>query len=486
VGPRRPNQGAIAANPVLIGAATALIVVVAVFLSYNANNGLPFVPTYELDANVPNAAGLIRNNEVRIGGARVGTVSKITAIKGPNGAVGARLHLKLDKKVEPLPADSRLRIRPRSPLGLKYVEITRGHSKVGLEPLSTIPMSHTGTPIEIDDFFNMFDEPTRAGSRTNLDEFGNAFAGRGPALNEFFGKLDPLVRKLEPAMRNLMDPRTRWARFFPSLEQAAREVLPVADQQGQVFVGLDQTFSALDGARDSIQAAISGGPPALDVATRELPAQARFVRDSADLFHRFRPAFAHLAAASVQLAPAFRVGEPALRRAPALNERLVGTEKDLQGFGTDTRVTGGITRLGETAHLLEDPLRFIAPAQTQCNYMALFFSNLASALSEADQVGTFLRAGILALPQQAGSEAGPAATPANGPPLPANATAIQQSLSDDSFLHSNPYPNTASPGQSPAECEAANEKYLPGRMILGNAPGDQTLVAEPTARLERK
>ena len=34
----------IAGNPVLIGAATVLVVIVAVFLSYNANQGLPFVP----------------------------------------------------------------------------------------------------------------------------------------------------------------------------------------------------------------------------------------------------------------------------------------------------------------------------------------------------------------------------------------------------------------------------------------------------------
>ncbi len=34
-------------SPLLIGAITTLIVVVAVYLSYNANNGLPFVPTLQ-------------------------------------------------------------------------------------------------------------------------------------------------------------------------------------------------------------------------------------------------------------------------------------------------------------------------------------------------------------------------------------------------------------------------------------------------------
>ena len=67
------RRSSIAANPVLIGAATILVVVVAVFLAYNANSGLPFVPTYALKVEVPSAANLVRGNDVRIGGSRVGS-----------------------------------------------------------------------------------------------------------------------------------------------------------------------------------------------------------------------------------------------------------------------------------------------------------------------------------------------------------------------------------------------------------------------------
>ena len=75
----RRRSASIAANPVLIGAATTLVVLVAVFLAYNANNGLPFVPTYQLKAEVPSAANLVKGNDVRIGGARVGVVDDIQA-----------------------------------------------------------------------------------------------------------------------------------------------------------------------------------------------------------------------------------------------------------------------------------------------------------------------------------------------------------------------------------------------------------------------
>ena len=76
----RPRQSAsLAGSPILIGTVTVLITVVAVFLAYNANSGLPFVPTYEISADVPNAASLVEGNEVRSGGKRVGVIDRIVA-----------------------------------------------------------------------------------------------------------------------------------------------------------------------------------------------------------------------------------------------------------------------------------------------------------------------------------------------------------------------------------------------------------------------
>ena len=56
--PAEPMRGRAAssvfANPVLVGAVTVLVIIVAVFLSYNANNGLPFVPTTTLKVRFAN------------------------------------------------------------------------------------------------------------------------------------------------------------------------------------------------------------------------------------------------------------------------------------------------------------------------------------------------------------------------------------------------------------------------------------------------
>src|SRR5215216_6142381 len=122
----------VAANPVLIGAATVLVIIVAVFLAYNANNGLPFVPTYNMWVEMPNASNLVNGNEVRIGGDRVGIIDKIEPHVHRNGGVTARFHVKLETDVKPLPVDSTVIVRPRSTLGLKYIEVTPGSSSRGI------------------------------------------------------------------------------------------------------------------------------------------------------------------------------------------------------------------------------------------------------------------------------------------------------------------------------------------------------------------
>src|SRR5436309_7328848 len=84
-------------EPVLVGAITILVAAVGVMLSYNANRGLPFVPTYSVNVRVPDAAELVPGNDVRIGGRRVGTIISVRAEQRAGGHVDALLALKLDQ-----------------------------------------------------------------------------------------------------------------------------------------------------------------------------------------------------------------------------------------------------------------------------------------------------------------------------------------------------------------------------------------------------
>jgi virulence factor Mce-like protein len=449
------------ASPVLVGAVTVLVTVVAVFLAYNANSGLPFVPTYDLKAELPNAANLVEGNDVRIGGTRVGTVTKIEPIPHRDGTATAEVEMKLEKRVQPLPVDTTLIVRPRSALGLKYVELTPGDSKSGFRPGSTIALSQaTPRPVEIDEVFNIFDERTREGSRRNLDYFGNALTGRGVDLNLAIEQLKPLLTNLEPVAENLAAGRTQIARFFQALRNTAGEVAPVAEQQASLFGNLDTTFAALSSvARPFIQDTISESPPTEQAGIEDFPRQRPFLRNATQFARDLRPGVRTLPATLPDLADALEFAVPNLRRLPSFNRRLEGVFHSIERLVDDPAVSPAIRRLNDTVSSLDPTLAFLTPVQTECNYVTLWFRNVSSLLSEGDANGTWQRFIIIATPIGPNSEGGPSSAPANGP-------------EDDNHLHANPYPNTASPGQTD-ECEAANEPYLVGRTTIGNVPGNQ-------------
>ena len=461
----RATRPSVFASPVLIGAIAVLVVVVGVFLAYNANKGLPFVPTYDVNVHVPSGADLVVGNDVRVGGARVGAVDSIKPVQDKDGHVSAILGLKLDKTVDPLSNTSTVIVRPRSALGLKYVEITPGRGGKALRAGDTLALRQARPqPVEIDQVFNTFNAPTRRGIQNGLTGFGNGLAARGPDINLAISAFRPLVDNLEPVARNLASPQTQLGRFFRSLERAAAEVAPVGEEQAALFRNLDTTFGALVPVKRQIQQFVQESPPTEALAISELPKQRPFLVNSAGLFRELRPGAAVLPQVAPVLADALTIGTGTLARTPQLNAELTGVFHSLDRFVADPVVSRGINRLKETVVTLRDPLDFVTPAQTTCNYITLWFRNIASHLSEGDSRGTWQRFIIVATPQGPNNEGGPSSAPANGP-------------TTDNHLHANPYPNTAGPGQT-KECEAANEDFVVGKTIVGNVPGNQGTVTQ--------
>lgn len=465
----RRSSASIAANPVLVGAVTVLVVSIAFWLSYNSNSGLPFVPTYSVDAQLRDAASLVKGGEVRIGGSRVGLIKRIDPVAHDDGSVTAKLRLELDKTVEPLPVDSTVVVRPRSALGMKYLQVTRGRSARGVPDGGALALAQARPrPVELDDVARAFDDPTRRAITRVLHEGGNALAGRGGDLNLALERLGPLLEELEPVMAGLADPQTRLAGFVRDLTRVAAALAPVAETQAALVRNLDTTFGALAAvARPELQDALESAPTALDAATRDLPAVRPLLANARGLFRDLRPGVRALSGTAPDLSRALTTGTPALRRSVALSRRLDRTFRTLRRFAEDPLTTLGIRDLGDLAQTANPTVAHLAPVQTVCNYVTLFFRNVASLLSEPLAGGTAQRFIIVATPGGPNNEGGPSSAPAAGPGL-------------DNHLHANPYPNTASPGQ-PHECEAGNEPYAAGRRVIGNVPGSQGTTHEKTA-----
>jgi ABC-type transporter Mla subunit MlaD len=475
----KDRRGSLAANPLLIGAITTLIVAVAVYLSYNALNGLPFTPTYDIQVELNQANGLLPSNEVRIGGSRVGLVNHLTAHQDPaTGRVVAIAYLKLEKGVEPLPANTTAIVQSVSALGLKYLELDKGNSARTVRPGATIPASLTREPVQIEELFKMFDKPTRTASQTNLNTFGDAFAGRGLGLNETIATLRPLLANAVPVLHNLASPQTNLHGLWVALERTAAETAPVAQQQANFYVDMDTFFSAFASVAPSLEQSIVGGPPALRQAIHSLGSEASFTENTTEFVRLLRPSAKALASAATPLGDAFAAGTVNLRQAIPLNTQLAMAAKDLQEFIANPVVVLGLEDFTQIAEAGNPVVAGLAPAQTTCNYLTLFFRNIASLLSQGTGVGTLARVQVLFSPVGPNAEGGPSSAPANGGSEAVNSTSAKV---ENNFLHFNPYPNVSGPGQ-PKECEAGNETFIPGKTVIGNVPGNSGTTHDVTTR----
>lgn len=470
----RRRSSSLAGSPLLIGAVTTLIVIVAVFLSYNANNGLPFTPTYDVNVELPQAADLQAGSQVRIDGTRVGVVSSLSPYENRRtGRVTAIAHLKLEKSLEPLPADTTALVQSVSAIGLKYLSLEKGTGQRPLKAHQTIPVSQTKEPVEIDQLFNMFDKKTRAANQQNLTDFGNGFAGRGVGLNETLHALRPLVRNAYSVLRNLASPQTGFREFFIALDRAAAEVGPVAQAQAGFYSDLDTFFAAWASVAPSLEATIEGGPSALRQATRSLPFEAPFVNKSTEFIHLLRPSAKALRTTAQPLGHALSVGAVNLRQAVALNEKVAEASQALGSFARNPIVLNGIEDLTQTLGLGNPIVAGVAADQLQCNYVTLTFRNAASLLSESIGIGTIARAAPMLAATGPNSQGLPAARPET-------ASTVEKRAADVN-LHVNPYPQVGAPGQT-RKCEAGNEPYLPNKAVIGNVPGTVLSGHESTKR----
>jgi ABC-type transporter Mla subunit MlaD len=427
---RSRRDPGLAGNPVLIGALTVLVTFVAVYLAYNATNGLPFVPTYKLHVQAADASELSHGDEVNMGGALVGLVSTVTPKRLPNGRAIAILNLQLQNSIKPLPVDSKFTVRLKGAIGLKYLEITLGHSRRGFAQNAVVPMRQESTDVDFDQVLSMFNPKTRIGVQQSTIGFGEALAGRGYDINNAIGAFGPLLRDLQPVAANLASPATNLGGFFRSLET----------------------------------------PPMFDATIANTPVIRPFLTDTAGLFSQLRPGVATLPQSAPVLSSAFAIGTRNLPGTAALDRRTVTLSKNTASYAQNPSVQKGLDRLTLTLSRLGPPLAFLTPAQTTCNYVTLFLRNSESTLSEHVSQGSLLRFVQIAIDDVPGYESEPSSVPFTG-------TSTGQASGP---LHVDPYPNTASPGQT-RECSSGNEPY-PQHAVLGNPSGNVGIKTEKTTR----
>ncbi len=397
---RRSPTSALVASPVLVGAVTVLVAIISVFLAYNANNGLPFVPTYDLKAEIPGGSNLVVGNEVRLGGFRVGVVDRIlpgtasadersaNVAEGDEQKAIAVVALKLDKQIEPLAADTRLQIRPRSALGLKYISLTPGRSSKTFAAGDTVPLKQSLKPTELDDFFNIQNDEFRTNLRTVFDGYGTALSGRGQDINEVIRTLNPFLDHLQPVMTALSDPDTELRNLFKEAGRTSAQIAPVANTYAALFVNMGTTFEALSRHPDRLQGTIERLRPTIDEGIDSFRVQRPFLRDTASLSRALRPAAVQLERSLPLVTDALEVGTPVQAKAPTLYRNTENVFNALDDLASNPSTLLGLSALRRTLEVATPLVEYVSPYQSVCNYWNYYWNAISEHVSENVAGGT--------------------------------------------------------------------------------------------------
>jgi virulence factor Mce-like protein len=455
---------------------TVLVTIVAVFLAYNANEGLPFVPTRQLKVDVASGSDLVVGNEVREGGYRIGLVSQLKPIVLKTGQAAAQLTLQLNQANGRVPMNSTAEVRPRSVLGLKYVDLHVGTSKKVYSDGGTMPISDTSVPVQFEDLNMAFNTPTRRAVDRDLVGFGDTFAARGSSLNDTIADLPALLGHLRTVAGYLSDPKTELKRFFDSLEGFMGTVSPVAHTNAQSFTDMATTFAAISRSPSDLESTIQRSPSTESVSTESLRVQQPFFVDLSVLGRQLSPATGELRAALPNINPALEDGTHTLVRTPSLNGHLQGVMTALKNLARAPGTNVGVNALAATTSTLNPMVKYLGPYQTVCDYWNYFWTYLSDTFSEQTSFGFAQRALLNNADQQ------PNNIGTTGATAPVDGGGSDSAMGGNEFLKGQAY-GAAVNTHGNADCETGQRGYPkklnyfdPQQRDLGtdaHTPGDQ-------------
>ena len=226
-------------NPIVIGAVSILVLVLLVLASLNIRD-LPLIgqgATYT--ARFGEAAGVQPDDDIRVAGIRVGTVTDVTlegndvviSFKAPDAWIGDQ---------------TRASIEIKTVLGQKYIALDPEGSQV-LDPDVAIPRSRTTAPFDV---IQAFSDLTTTVEGLNTDQLGASLGTLSETLDGASGPIRPALDGLSRLSRTISSRDQELAHLLANTK-ATTAVLAARDgdiatliQNGNLLLGELRTRKA--------------------------------------------------------------------------------------------------------------------------------------------------------------------------------------------------------------------------------------------------
>lgn len=361
---------------------------------------------FRLVAVFRNAGDVLRGSVVRVDGVAAGTVTALSIRH--NQAV---LTLNIDRQFLPIHRDARIEVRPVSLLGARYLALDPGTpSSPALPDGGVIPATQTADAVNIQDLFNVLNDPTSTALAALVASLGQGVAGQGPNIAATLHALAPVLGNVQPMLR-LLDSQDH------VLQQLVSEVQPIA---AALATGHGSQLAGLVASASSVLQAAGAQSKALGATVAQLPATLATARGAlgqlGNLAQQATPALASLAPLTTTLSRLVQelqsfsqAANPAL---PALDPVLTSADQLL------VTLRPVVAQLQPAGPSLQQLAASAQPIVTQltANLSNLFgfIRNWALVTNGSDAVSHYFRAMMMANPNAVTGNS-PVTVPGVGP-----------------------------------------------------------------------
>jgi phospholipid/cholesterol/gamma-HCH transport system substrate-binding protein len=250
---------------VAVGLAAIGLLCYFAYAGFTAANSVPWQGYYDVNAELPQADSLHKQDAVRIGADYAGKVISVEASHGY-----ALLHLRLYSNFGPLRSNSTFRVRLQSAVGERYLQIIP--STIGTPvPQNGVLMGQELQPVDLDQILSTLDPRTRAGTQTYLNELGTGTVGRGEDINSTLAQAPSFLAHTGNVLRAIAAVPGGTGRTTAAMEAAASAFEPVSSTAAAGFSPENAAMRAFADRANAVGETFAQAAPTLSQSSQQLP-----------------------------------------------------------------------------------------------------------------------------------------------------------------------------------------------------------------------
>lgn len=277
-----------------------------------------------------NAAQLVPDNQVLIGGQAVGSVESIALTDDNLAEVEVSVEQELHEGTTAV-----IRATSLSGVANHYISISPGpNSSPALEGGATLGLGSTTTEVDLDQFLNTFPTPVRRA----LGQFvrGNAeqFSDRGKEANQTFKYFGPALNRTTAFVSELNADQNLLERFVVSSSKLSTAVAQRGNELAGAISNASTAFGAIASQNEALDQTLRLLPPFMRQANTTFVNLRAALDDLDPLVETAKPATKNLAPFLAELGPVLSKAVPVFKdfRLSARREGFANDTAELLGF----------------------------------------------------------------------------------------------------------------------------------------------------------